>query len=54
MISDYRDDNYANLQDIEYIFDDLNDYYKPILVQGLLIIIIKDITVEEIKQDKCG
>ena len=35
MISDYRDDNYANLQDIEYMFDDLDDYYKPILVQGL-------------------
>ena len=36
MISDYRDDNYANSQDIEYMFDDLDDYYKPILVQGLL------------------
>ena len=35
MISDYRDDNYANLQDIEYMFGDLDDYYKPILVQGL-------------------
>ena len=35
MISDYRDDNYANLQDIEYLFDELDDYYKPILVQGL-------------------
>ena len=35
MISDYRDDNYANLQDIEYMFDDLDDYYKPILVQRL-------------------
>ena len=36
IISDYRDDNYANSQDIEYMFDDLDDYYKPILVQGLL------------------
>ena len=35
MISDYRDNNYANLQDIEYMFGDLDDYYKPILVQGL-------------------
>ena len=35
MISDYRDDNYVNLQDIEYMLDDLDDYYKPILVQGL-------------------
>ena len=35
MISDYRDDNYANLQDIEYLFGELDDYYKPILVQGL-------------------
>ena len=35
MISDYRDNNYANLQDIEYIFSDLDGYYKPILVQGL-------------------
>ena len=35
MINDYRDNNYANLQDIEYMFGDLDDYYKPILVQGL-------------------
>ena len=34
MISDYRDDNYVNLQDIEYMLGDLDDYYKPILVQG--------------------
>ena len=34
MISDYRDNNYANLQDIEYMFSDLDDYYKLILVQG--------------------
>ena len=31
--NDYRDDNYANLQDIEYIFNSLDDYYKPILAQ---------------------
>ena len=35
MINDYEDDNYANLQDIEYTFNDLDDYYKPILAQGL-------------------
>ena len=35
MISDYRDDNYVNLQDIEYMLGDLDDYYKPILVQGI-------------------
>ena len=35
MISDYRDDNYANIQDIQYIFDSLDEYYKPILAQGL-------------------
>ena len=35
MISDYRDDSYANLQDIKYMFSYLDDYYKPILVQGL-------------------
>ena len=51
MISDYRDNNYANIEDIEYMFGDLDDYYKPILVQGLLIIVIKDIIVEVIQQD---
>ena len=35
MLSDYRDNNNANIEDIEYIFGDLDDYYKPILVQGL-------------------
>ena len=33
MISDYRDDNY--IQDTEYIFNSLENYYKPILAQGL-------------------
>ena len=32
---DYTDDSYADLQDIEYMLSDLDDYYKPILVQGL-------------------
>ena len=31
MISDYRDDNYANINDIEYIFGDIDDYYRPAL-----------------------
>ena len=31
MKSDYRDDNYTNIDDIEYLFDDTNDYYAPIL-----------------------
>ena len=35
MISDYRHDNYANLQDTEYLFGDIDDYYKPILAHGL-------------------
>ena len=35
MISDYRNDNYASLQDIEYMLGDLDNYCKPILVQGL-------------------
>ena len=35
MISDYRDDNYANINDIEYIFGDIDDYYRPVLT-GLL------------------
>ena len=49
--SDYRDNNYANIEDIEYMFGDLDDYYKPILVQRILIIVIKDIIVEMIQQD---
>ena len=35
MVSDYRDNNYVNIEDIEYMFGDLDDYYKPILVKGL-------------------
>ena len=31
MKSDYRDDNYANINDIEYILGDIDDYYAPIL-----------------------
>lgn len=31
MVSDYGDDNYANIGDIEYIFGDIDYYYAPIL-----------------------
>ena len=31
--NDYRDNNYINLQDIEYFFNSLDDYYKSILAQ---------------------
>ena len=32
---------------------DLDDYYKPMLVQGLFNIVIKDTIAEEIQQEKC-
>ena len=35
MISDYGDDNYANIDDIEYMFGDLDNYYAPILTSSL-------------------
>ena len=35
MISDYRDDNYANIDDIEHIFGDIDNYYQPILTSSL-------------------
>ena len=35
MISDYRDNNYANIDDIEYIFGDIDNYYQPILANFL-------------------
>ena len=35
MISDYRDINYANIDDIECIFGDIDNYYKPILASSL-------------------
>ena len=35
MISDYRDNNYANIDDIEYVFDDIGNYYQPILASSL-------------------
>ena len=35
MMSDYRDDNYANIYDIEYIFGDIDNYYVPVLTSLL-------------------
>ena len=35
MISDYRDDNYANIDDIEYMLGDIDNYYQPILTRSL-------------------
>ena len=35
MISDYRDDNYANINVIEYMFGDIDDYYAPVLTSSL-------------------
>ena len=35
MINDYRGNYYVNLQDIEYMFGDLDNYYKPILAQDV-------------------
>ena len=35
MISDYRDENYANIDDIEYIFGDIDNYYAPMLTSSL-------------------
>ena len=34
MKSDYRDDNYANIDDIEYVFSDIDDYYAPNLTSS--------------------
>ena len=36
MKSDYRDDNYANIDDnIEYYLGDIDDYYRPILTSSM-------------------
>ena len=35
MISDYRDDNYANIDNIEYIFGDIDNYYVPVWSSSL-------------------
>ena len=33
--SDYRDNNYANIDDIEYILGDIDDYYTPVLTSSM-------------------
>ena len=35
MISDYRDDNYANINDIVYIFGDIDDHYTSVLISSV-------------------
>ena len=35
MISDYRDESYANINDVEYIFGDKDKYYAPVLTSLL-------------------
>ena len=35
MVSDYRDENYANINDIEYILGDIDNYYAPMLTGSL-------------------
>ena len=35
MISDYTDQNYTNIDDIEYMFGDIDNYYQPVLTSSL-------------------
>ena len=35
MISHYRGDNYVNIDDVEYVFGDTDNYYQPILASSL-------------------
>ena len=37
MISDYRHENYANIDDIEYIFGYIDNYHAPMLTSSLFI-----------------
>ena len=37
MISDYRDENYASIDDIEYIYGNIDNYYAPMLTSSLFI-----------------
>ena len=53
MISDYRDNNYANIDDIEYIFGDIDNYYQPILASSLLTTVTKGTILEAILTDIC-
>ena len=35
VVSDLRDENYASIDDIEYILGDIDNYYAPILTSSL-------------------
>ena len=35
MKSDYRDDNYANIDDIEYSLGDIDNHYAPMLTSSM-------------------
>ena len=35
MVSDFRDKNYASIDDIEYILGDIDNYYTPLLTSSL-------------------
>ena len=35
MIRDYRDNDYANIDDTEYVFGDIDNYYQPVLASSL-------------------
>ena len=48
MMSDYRDDNYANIDDIEYIFGDIDNYYAPVLTSLLFDGVTKGTILEVI------
>ena len=50
MISDYRDDNYANINEIKYIFGDIDDYYTPVC---FLMVVIKGFILEVINYVTC-
>ena len=49
MISDYKDDNYTNIDDIEYIFGDIDNYYQPILASSFLTTVTKGTILEVIQ-----
>ena len=35
MKSDYRDDNYANIDDIKYSLGDIDNHYAPMLTSSM-------------------
>ena len=48
MISDSKDYNYANIDDIEYMFGDIENHYQPILTSSLFNNGYKDSILEAI------